>query len=90
MKLKLKLTKLENDFIAMQFLPTSRFVRKRNICTFGYCKIFRICIKQICSHCGGDPGIIEHIEPLIFGDVSIVVFVCCQEIFSQLVYYKFM
>ena len=44
-----------------------------------HCQIF----KQN-SHCGGDPSVIEHIEPLIFGDVAIVVFVCRQKIFSQL------
>ena len=36
------------------------------------------------SHGSWYPSTVEHIEPLIFGDVAIVVLVCCQEIFSQL------
>ena len=79
MKLKPKFRKLENDFITMQFCQHQGLSGKKYLHFWTYCKIF-----QQNSHCGGDPSVIEHIEPLIFGDVAIVVFVCCQEIFSQL------
>ena len=79
MKLKPKFRKLGNDFITMQFWQYQGLSGKKYLHFLTHCKIF----KQN-SHCGGDPSVIEHIEPLIFGDVAIVVFVCRQKIFSQL------